>query len=110
MADFILALDQGTTSSRAILFRHDGTVAGVAQQEFQQHYPRPGLVEHDPEDLWRTQTRTAAEVLQNAVEHGYRDGDTTVYLSYAIVLGAGPDSSEQADDVVELLRAVHDRL
>ena len=54
MAEFILAIDQGTTSSRAILF--DGTyrLRGVAQQEFPQHFPRSGWVEHDPEDLWRT--------------------------------------------------------
>ena len=54
MAEFILAVDQGTTSSRAIVF--DGTyrVRGVAQQEFPQHFPRSGWVEHDPEDMWRT--------------------------------------------------------
>ncbi|MBV8791370.1 MAG: glycerol kinase, partial [Pseudolabrys sp.] len=51
---YILAIDQGTTSSRAMLFRADCTVAAVAQQEFPQHFPRSGWVEHDPEDIWRT--------------------------------------------------------
>jgi glycerol kinase len=54
MTRYLLAIDQGTTSSRAILFRPDLSVAGVAQQEFAQHYPAPGQVEHDPEDIWRT--------------------------------------------------------
>jgi glycerol kinase len=54
MTRYLLAVDQGTTSSRAILFRPDLSVAGVAQQEFAQHYPAPGRVEHDPEDIWGT--------------------------------------------------------
>ncbi|MGH7597553.1 MAG: FGGY family carbohydrate kinase, partial [bacterium] len=45
---FILALDQGTTSSRSIVFDHDGRIHAIAQQEFKQHYPQPGWVEHDP--------------------------------------------------------------
>ncbi len=60
----ILSLDQGTTSSRAILFDRDGRIAGVAQQEFAQHYPQPGWVEHDALEIWETQLRTAREVLQ----------------------------------------------
>lgn len=58
MTTHILALDQGTTSSRGFVFRSDLTVAGVAQEEFPQHYPAPGWVEHDPEDLWRTTLST----------------------------------------------------
>jgi glycerol kinase len=54
MTRYLLAIDQGTTSSRAILFRPDLSVVSVAQQEFAQHYPAPGWVEHDPEDIWRT--------------------------------------------------------
>jgi len=61
---FILALDQGTTSSRAILFDHDGGIVAVAQQEFPQLFPKPGWVEHNPVDIWTTQTGVAAEVLQ----------------------------------------------
>ncbi len=60
---YVLALDQGTTSSRALLFDADGAVVGGAQKEFEQHYPRPGWVEHDPLDLWSSQVGVAAEVL-----------------------------------------------
>ena len=65
-SQYILSLDQGTTSSRAVLFDHDGHVAGLAQQEFQQHYPDTGLVEHDPYDILTTQLSTATEVLARA--------------------------------------------
>ena len=60
MADFVLALDQGTTSSRAAIF--DGTymIRGIAQREFPQHFPKPGWIEHDPEGLWRTDLETIA--------------------------------------------------
>ena len=57
MASFVLAIDQGTTSTRAILFGADTSVAAVAQQEFPQHFPADGEVEHDPEDLWSTHAR-----------------------------------------------------
>ncbi len=59
----ILALDQGTTSSRAILFDERGRVLAVAQREFRQFYPRPGWVEHDAEEIWRTQIGVAAECI-----------------------------------------------
>ena len=60
---YILALDQGTTSSRAILFNHDGGIAGVAQREFTQIFPRPGWVEHDPFEIWSSQIAVATEVM-----------------------------------------------
>jgi glycerol kinase len=60
---YILALDQGTTSSRAILFTREGKIHGVAQQEFAQHFPRPGWVEHDPLEIWATQLGVARDVL-----------------------------------------------
>jgi glycerol kinase len=63
---YVLALDQGTTSSRAILFNHDGTVVGVAQREFPQIFPQPGWVEHDPQDIWTSQIAVATEVLGRA--------------------------------------------
>jgi glycerol kinase len=63
---YVLALDQGTTSSRAMLFNHDGEVVGVAQQEFPQIYPAPGLVEHDPEAIWSSQLAVARQVLQTS--------------------------------------------
>ncbi|MGA8841085.1 MAG: glycerol kinase GlpK [Candidatus Aquilonibacter sp.] len=63
---FVLALDQGTTSSRAIVFDHSGTVCGVDQREFAQHFPQPGWVEHDPDDIWKSQLETARGAMQNA--------------------------------------------
>ena len=62
----ILALDQGTTSSRAIVFDHAGTIVAVAQKEFPQIFPRPGWVEHDPSDIWSSQSGVAAEALAKA--------------------------------------------
>ena len=66
MSRFVLALDQGTTSSRAILFDHEGRVAAAAQREFRQIFPQPGWVEHDPEEIWASQAATIAEVLARA--------------------------------------------
>ncbi len=63
---YVLALDQGTTSSRAIVFDARGTPCAVAQQEFAQSYPQPGWVEHDPETLWRTQAAVAVAALAQA--------------------------------------------
>jgi glycerol kinase len=62
---FILALDQGTTSSRAILFNPAGEMLGIAQREFTQHYPQAGWVEHDPEEIWSSQIDVAREVIEN---------------------------------------------
>jgi glycerol kinase len=61
-----MAIDQGTTSSRAIIFDRDGAVLGAAQEGFPQHYPEPGWVEHDPEDIWRTQLRSCRLALERA--------------------------------------------
>jgi glycerol kinase len=66
MARFVLALDQGTTSSRAILFDVRGGVAAVDQHEFTQHFPKPGWVEHDPNEIWETQLRAARGALGKA--------------------------------------------
>jgi glycerol kinase len=63
---FVLALDQGTTSSRAIVFGQDGAIKAVAQKEFAQIFPQPGWVEHDPGEIWTTQVAVAAEVLARA--------------------------------------------
>ena len=63
---YILALDQGTTSSRAIVFDQQGAICGVDQREFPQHFPQPGWVEHDPSDIWRSQLATAQGALKNA--------------------------------------------
>lgn len=64
MAKYVLALDQGTTSSRSILFNHQGQIEATAQQEFDQIFPAPGLVEHDPEAIWNSQLSTAQKVIQ----------------------------------------------
>ena len=61
MEQFILALDQGTTSSRAIVFNKKGAIVSVAQKEFKQYFPKPGWVEHDPAEIWATQAGVAAE-------------------------------------------------
>lgn len=66
MSRFILALDQGTTSSRAIIFGRDGRIISSAQQEFPQIYPQPGHVEHDPEAIWQSQLQTARSALNQA--------------------------------------------
>ncbi len=66
MTKYVLALDQGTSSSRAILFDHNGAIASAAQQEFPQIYPAPGLVEHDPEAIWSSQLAVAQEVMKKS--------------------------------------------
>ncbi len=66
MAEYVLSLDQGTTSSRAVLFDHEGRIAGMAQHEFAQHFPDRGWVEHDPMDILTTQLNAATEVLARA--------------------------------------------
>jgi glycerol kinase len=69
---YVLALDQGTTSSRAILFDHESAIKGVAQSEFEQIFPQPGWVEHDPEEIWSSQISVAVEALSRA-ELRHRD-------------------------------------
>ena len=66
MSTYILALDQGTTSSRAILFDKAGNVVMTAQKEIKQIFPQPGWVEHDPEEIWQSQLAVAQEVLFKA--------------------------------------------
>jgi len=62
----VLAIDQGTTSSRAIVFRGDISIAATAQQEFPQHFPASGWVEHEPEDIWTSTIATCREALKKA--------------------------------------------
>ena len=68
MPQYILALDQGTTSSRAIAFDRSGNIAALSQQPLPQHYPQAGWVEHDPLEIWDTQRRAAAEVIARLPE------------------------------------------
>ncbi len=72
MPRYVLALDQGTTSSRAILFDRDGEARAAASQEFKQYYPQPGWVEHDAEEIWQSQRAVAEQALAEA---GARPGD-----------------------------------
>jgi len=66
MSSYLLALDQGTSSSRSIVFDRDGHIVAMAQREFRQIYPQPGWVEHDPKEIWASQLATAREVLAKA--------------------------------------------
>ena len=66
MDQFILSLDQGTTSSRAIIFNKEGAIIAVAQKEFTQFFPQPGWVEHDANEIWSTQLGVAAEAISKA--------------------------------------------
>ncbi|MEL7030272.1 MAG: FGGY family carbohydrate kinase, partial [Pseudomonadota bacterium] len=66
----LLAIDQGTTSSRAIVFDAESQIISVAQQEFPQHYPADGWVEHDPEDIWRTTVDVCRTALAEADAKG----------------------------------------
>jgi glycerol kinase len=66
VSSYVLAIDQGTTSTRAMLFRADTSIAAVAQSEFPQHFPADGEVEHEPEDLWTTTVETCRDALQQA--------------------------------------------
>src|SRR3954470_9954648 len=71
MAQYAAALDQGTTSSRAMVFNHEGRVVSVSQKEHEQIYPKPGWVEHDPQEIWaRTQ-----EVIDEAMEKAGASAD-----------------------------------
>ena len=62
-ANYILALDQGTSSSRAIVFDHEGNICSVAQMEFTQHFPQPGWVEHNPMEIWSSEAAVIAEAI-----------------------------------------------
>ncbi|MBM3889884.1 MAG: glycerol kinase, partial [Verrucomicrobia bacterium] len=66
MKPAILALDQGTTSSRAIVFDHAGAIRATVQKEFRQIFPHAGWVEHDPREIWQTQLDTAREAIAKA--------------------------------------------
>jgi glycerol kinase len=74
---YVMALDQGTSSSRALIFNHQGHVVAQAQQAFAQHFPQPGWVEHDPEDIWQSQLKVAqAALAQLGIAH--QDASSTI--------------------------------
>ena len=72
MGNYILALDQGTTSSRAIVFDHNGQICSVAQKEFTQHFPQPGWVEHNPNEIWSSEAAVIAEAISAIDINGKR--------------------------------------
>ena len=65
MKSYIIALDQGTTSSRAVAFDQDGSLVGISQKEFEQHYPKSGWVEHNPKEIWESQWNVLEELINN---------------------------------------------
>ena len=65
---FVLAIDQGTTSSRAIVFRSDISIAATAQSEFPQHFPASGWVEHEPEDIWTSTIQALALYIADSIK------------------------------------------
>ena len=66
MSRFVLAIDQGTSSSRAIVFDHEARICGIGQRELPQHFPQPGWVEHDPGEIWATQSAAIVTALRAA--------------------------------------------
>jgi glycerol kinase len=72
MPSYILSLDQGTTSSRAIIFSHSGKIVSVAQKEFRQHYPQAGWVEHDAVEIWSSQ---ASVLTESIIKAGLKPSD-----------------------------------
>ena len=65
LKSYIIALDQGTTSSRAVAFDQDGSLVGISQKEFKQHYPKSGWVEHAPKEIWESQWSVLEELINN---------------------------------------------
>ena len=63
VTEAVMAIDQGTTGSTAMVFGHEGQILGRAYSEINQHYPKPGWVEHDPEEIWRVSLRVMAQAL-----------------------------------------------
>ena len=68
MAKYVMALDAGTTSNRAILFDHEGRICSMAQREFTQYFPKPGYVEHDAEEIWASMLGVAVEAMNKMEE------------------------------------------
>ena len=92
METYIAALDQGTTSSRAILFNRAGEIVSRAQHPFRQIYPQPGWVEHDPLEIWATETRALAEVV-GAAHIDAPPGSRSATPSYGSAAGPLPSAT-----------------
>ena len=100
---FVLALDQGTTSSRAIVFDHGGQPVAVAQQEYPQDYPFPGHVTHDPEDIWQSQLAVTRQAVAQVP-----GGIASIAPRVATIMAAdlGWDQARQAAEVDAYLTTV----
>ena len=82
MEKYILSIDQGTTSSRAILFNKDGEIKGVSQREFKQHFPHSGWVEHDANEIWTSVLSVMAEVMnENDIQSEQIEGIGITYTN-----------------------------
>ena len=84
MKQYILSFDQGTTSSRAIVFDHSGAIVSVAQKEFTQYFPQPGWVEHDANEIWSTQLGVAAEAITKAGLQVLQEISRLLYLGKCV--------------------------
>ena len=99
MGNYILALDQGTTSSRAILFDRAQNILAVSQKEFTQYYPREGWVEHDAMEIWSSQYAVMMEVVAQSGPVGGGSVPTQLLPTFAVALPAdklSPNQAEQA--------------
>ena len=85
MKQYILALDQGTSSSRAIVFDKAGTIKSVAQKEFTQYFPSPGLVEHDPMEIWSSEREVAVDAV-DGVQYSVALGRFAVPVRFQIAV------------------------
>ena len=102
----VLALDQGTTSSRALLFDASGHAVASAQQEFTQHFPEPGWVEHDPNEIWQTQLQTARDALAKLEHLVVQDIFLTETANYADVILPASAFAEKSGTVTNTNRQV----
>ena len=117
MRNCILALDQGTTSSRAIVFDRDGRPLGISQKPLTQHYPRPGWVEHDPSEIWETELAAAREALVRARVEPSRiaaigianQRETAVFWDRATGAPLGPALVWQDRRTTPICQALHAR-
>jgi len=100
MSKFILAIDQGTTSSRAIVFDHAGKMAGVAQEEFKQIFPEPGWVEHNAMEIWTSQLEVLKGALSNA---GVQASELVALITPLAGKQAFPSVMQSSGRIVELL-------
>ena len=87
--NYILAIDQGTSSSRAIVFNHDGQICATAQKEFPQRFPKPGWVEHDPKDIWSSEASVIAEAI-TGLGISKDKFSAALYLACATACSANP--------------------